>query len=92
MPFINGERTYRVKARILRDGKEYRPGDIILLTYTEAEKLEHSIVIKDRKMLLAIEQKKRYIHKADRENLLYGRADTLGVPRKEVKDGLLDKC
>jgi len=85
---------FLVIGKILRDGKEYVPGDSIDMSREQAKqyylKRNYCIEITDRKLLQEVWDEQEARRREEREMRLLSSADMLGVKREVVKRGLLD--
>lgn len=85
---------FRVIGRILRDGKEYVPGDSIDISREQAKqyylKRNYCIDITDEKLIQEIRDEQNARKREEREARLFNLADMHGIKREVVKRGLLD--
>lgn len=86
--------SYEVTGRIVRDGKEYLPGDRIELSRDEAQKLILSrafcIKITDPKELKYLRDTLAEVKESSRESSLRARGRKLGVSAESI-DELLEQ-
>ncbi|MFB6088903.1 MAG: hypothetical protein ABEK36_03950 [Candidatus Aenigmatarchaeota archaeon] len=79
------KKTYRVIRKIKKNGKMYKPGDSITLTFDEAKELYSCIDFKNSKTFLSI-MKEREEQMVEERNIdIRRRARNLGVDEDEVE-------